>query len=186
MRITGEGLSVLNGIAPVPVIVGNGGSVEWGKVEGSDRTVKMRVEGWAGGGKNDNSETGMRLIVAPASRPAFARLVSSEDSMGASRRDAGKGPPLTASPITVACCKEVASPEEREVKDVELAAGLVEPAVDTPGTRILLVSAACSGMYKTSRRCIVSEAHILLHLRICATVTPYLSATPGSESVGRT
>lgn len=85
----------------MPVIAGNGGNVEWERVEGSDRTVKMRVEGWAGGGKNDNSETGMRLMVAPASRPAFARLVSSEDSMGASRRDVGSGPPLTASPMTV-------------------------------------------------------------------------------------
>ena len=146
----------------------------------------MRVEGWAGGGKNDNSETGMRLIVAPASRPAFARLVSSEDSMGASRRDVGNGRPRTASPMTVVCCDSMACPEEREVKDVALAAGLVEPPVETPGTRILLVSAACNGIYKTLRRCIVSEAHILLHLRICATVTPYLSATPGRESVGRT
>jgi len=71
------------------------------------------------------------------------------------------------------------------VNDVALAAGVVEPEV-TPGTRILLVSAANSGMFKTVRRWIESDAHILLHLRICATVTPYLSATPASESVGRT
>lgn len=72
------------------------------------------------------------------------------------------------------------------MKDVALAAGLVEPEVETLWTRILLVSAACSGMYKTLRRWIESDAHILLHLRICATVTPYLSATPARESVGRT
>jgi len=170
----------------VPVVVGKGGNVEWERMEGSDRAVKMRVDGCAGGGKNDNSETGMRRIVAPAPRPAFVKLVSSEDSMGVSRREVGNGPPLTASPMVVMCCDSMACPEEREVKDVALAAGLVEPVVDTPGTKILLVSAACSGMYNNLRRWIESDAHILLHLRICAIVTPYLSATPGRESVGRT
>ena len=170
----------------MPVIVGRGGNVVWERIETSDRAVKMRVEGCAGGGKNDNSETGMRRIVAPTPSPAFVRLASSEDSMGGSRRDIGNGPPLTGPPMVVMCCDSIACPEEREVKDVALAAGLVELAVDTPGTRILLVSAACRGMYKILRRWIESDAHILLHLRICATVTPYLSATPGRESVGRT
>ena len=72
------------------------------------------------------------------------------------------------------------------MRDVALAAGLVEPEIGAPGIRTLLVSAACSGIYKTLRRWIESDAHILLHLRICATVTPYLRATPGRESVGRT
>ena len=102
MRITGEDLSVRNGLTPVPVAVGNGGTVERERVEKSGRSVKMRVEGCAGGGKNDNSEIGMRLIVAPAPRPALARLDSSDDSIGASRRGDDNDPPPTAS-TTVWC-----------------------------------------------------------------------------------
>lgn len=85
----------------MPAIVENGGNVENWRVEGSDRSVKVRLEGCVGGGKNDSSEIGMRLIVAPAPRPAFARLDSSENSMGASRRDVDGGPPPTASPMSV-------------------------------------------------------------------------------------
>ena len=170
----------------MPVIVGNDGNVARERVERSGRSVDTRVEDCVGGGKNDNSEIGMRLIVAPAPRPAFARLDSSEDSMGASRRDGDSGPLPTASPTAVWCCDSMTCPGERDMKDVALAAGLVEPEVETLWTRILLVSAACSGIYKTLRRWIESDAHILLHLRICATVTPYLSATPARESVGWT
>ena len=174
-----------NGLTPVPVLIGNGGNVERERVERSGRSVDTRLEGCVGGGKNDNSEIGTRLIVAPVPSPAFARLDSSEDSMGASRRDVDGGPLPNASPTAVLCCDSMACPGEGDIKDVALAAGLAEPEVDTLGTRILLASAACSGMYKTLRRCVESDAHILLHLRIWATVTPYLSATPARESVGR-
>lgn len=85
----------------MPVIVGNGGNVEKERVERSGRSVDMRAEGCVGGGKNDNSEKGMRLIVAPAPRPAFARLDSSKDSMGVSRRDVDGGPLPIASPTPV-------------------------------------------------------------------------------------
>lgn len=57
-------------------------------------------------------------------------------------------------------------------------------STSSPGGGRRLGLLAPTGMYKTLRRCIVSDAHILLHFRSCATVMPYFSATPARESVG--
>jgi hypothetical protein len=85
----------------VPVSVGNGGSVEPERMEECGCSVKTRVEGCAGGGKNDSSEIGMRLIVAFTPRLAFVRLGSSEGSRGSLRRDVDDGSAPAASPVTV-------------------------------------------------------------------------------------